>query len=53
MTKILSQIRRNNIKFNYEEIINYIEGKLVTVVTIYQIESGKISKVWFGGSLVK
>jgi hypothetical protein len=48
-TIVAERITQNNLVIDLEEIIDYIEGKIVKSVAIYEIKDEKISKIWFGG----
>ena len=46
-TEVLNQIVQKELVVNHELIRNYVEGKIVRVVTLYEVKDGKITRVWF------
>ena len=46
-TEILNQIVQKDLVVNHEVIYNYVEGKIVRVVTLYEVKDNKITRVWF------
>ncbi|MHA2363206.1 MAG: nuclear transport factor 2 family protein [Candidatus Hodarchaeales archaeon] len=52
-TLVISRSYQNNLIIDLEKITGYVEGKVITVVAIYQVLDNKITKLWFGGRLVE
>jgi hypothetical protein len=52
-TTVIERITQNDLVIDLEEVIDYIEGKIVKSVAIYEIKGGKITKIWFGGRTVE
>ena len=48
-TEVIERISQNNLIIELEKTTNYVEGKLVKSIAIYELNDNRISKIWFGG----
>ena len=51
-TLLIERIKQKDLVINLEKILNYIEGKVVNVVSIYEVKDKKITRLWFSNRTV-
>ena len=52
-TLLIERIKQKDLVINLEKILNYVEGKVVNVVSIYEVKEGKISRLWFSNRTIE
>jgi hypothetical protein len=48
-TTVIERITQNNLIIDLEKIDDYVEGKTIKSIAIYEVKDGAITKIWFGG----
>lgn len=43
---LISRINHNDLVIDHEKLENYLEGKVIKTVAIYEVKDGKISNLW-------
>ena len=52
VTSVMETIVQKDMVVNLEKIENYIEGKVIKVLTLYEVKDNLITRVWFSNRTI-